>query len=366
MNLDFDFWCPTRIIFRENGVSLIGKIIHEDYHFKKVYLVYGGKSLKRMGAYDKIVLSLKDNDIEYREYSGIEANPDIEDVRKMVAEVKEYQPDLVLACGGGSVLDAAKSVCHGYYYEGDPLDFNKHLVEPLHALPLATIVTLSASGSEMSDSCVISDRKHNFKSGFNSVTNYPLFSLMDPTLTLSVPPYQVGVGLADMFCHSFERFFSFSHQFEPCDDMALAVMKDIVEITGPVLNHPDDIQARRGMMILGTIAHNGFTHYGKGKVFIVHKAEHTLSGIYPQLTHGQGIALLMPMFLKVNKERLREKIVGFGEAVFHCDSNASPDDVIDHLQKWINSLPIAHTFEELDFKVEECDLKKAAKVLKLK
>ena len=136
----------------------------------------------------------------------------------MVEETKEFRPDLILAAGGGSVLDAAKSVAHGYYYDGDPLDFNKHLVEPLHALPVATILTLAASGSEMSDSCVVSDRKHNFKSGFNSPTNYPLFSLMDPSLTLSVPPYQVGVGLADMFCHSFERYYSASHEFEPTDD----------------------------------------------------------------------------------------------------------------------------------------------------
>ena len=366
MNLDFDFHCPTRIFFRANGVSQIGRIIHDEYGFDKVYLIYGGCSLKKMGAYDKVVNSLNENHIEFREYSGIEANPDIKDVRKMVQEVKVYQPDLILACGGGSVLDAAKCVCHGYYYDGDPLDFNKHLVKPLHALPLGTIITLAASGSEMSDSCVISDREHNFKNGFNSFTNYPLFSLMDPALTISVPPYQTGVGLADMFCHSFERYFSLSHDFEPCDDFALSVMKNVVKVTPIVLSKPDDIEARRDMMILGTLAHNGFTHYGKGKIFIVHKAEHYLSGVYPELTHGQGIALLMPLYLQVNKTKLKEKITRLGHEVFGLKKNCSVSSVIQSMQEWINALPIAHTFDELGFAINAEDIRKAEKLLKLK
>ncbi len=366
MNLDFDFHCPTRIFFRVNGVSQIGKIIHEEYGFHKVYLVYGGNSLKKSGAYDRIIASLKENHLEFEEYSGIEANPDIEDVRKMVLEVKKYRPDIILAAGGGSVVDAAKSVCHGYYYDGDPLDFNKHIVKPLHALPLATIITLAASGSEMSDSCVISDRKHNFKSGFNSVTNYPLFSLMDPALTVSVPLYQTGVGLADMFCHSFERFFSASHDFEPSDGLALSVMKDIVRVTPLVLSDPKNIEARRDMMILGTLAHNGFTNYGKGKIFIVHKAEHYLSGVYPKLTHGQGIALLMPLYLQVNKTKLKEKISTFGTYVFSLRKGCSANSVIKSLQQWIDSLPIAHTFEELDFPIDDQDIQKAKKLLRLK
>ena len=366
MNMDFDFICPTKIYFRNEGVSLIGKIIHDDYHFRKVYLIYGGKSLKKYGTYDKIINSLKENEIEYKEYSGIQANPDIDDIRVMVKEAKEFQPDLILACGGGSVLDAGKSVAHGYYHDGDPLDFNKHLIKPLHALPVATILTLAASGSEMSDSCVVSDRKHHFKSGFNSPTNFPLFSLMDPSLTLSVPPYQVGVGLADMFCHSFERYFSPSHEIEPCDDFALAVMKNIVKVSAKVLNNPDDIEARRAMMICGTLAHNGMTNYGKSKIFIVHKAEHILSGIYPNLTHGQGIALLMPKYLEINKILYKEKILTLGREVFRMRSVPSCQKVIDTLQAWIDSLPIAHHFSELDFTIKDEDLKKAYAALKVK
>lgn len=366
MDMTFQFVCPTKIYFQNESVASIGKIIQDDYHFKKVYLIYGGQSLKKMGAYDKIIASLKEHQIEFKEYSGISVNPDIEDVRAMVKEVKAFQPDLILAAGGGSVLDSAKSVAHGYYYDGDPLDFNKHIVTPLHALPVATILTLVASGSEMSDSCVISDRKHNFKSGFNSPTNYPLFSLLDPSLTLSVPPYQIGVGLADMFCHSFERYFSLSHEFEPCDDLALAVLRNIVQVTKTVIEKPNDIEGKRAMMICGTLAHNGFTNYGKGKAFIVHKAEHILSGYYPQLTHGQGIALLMVPYLKINRRKYKEKIQRLGYFVFDLKRNASVNRVIESLQEWIDLLPIAHYFEELDFTIDEKVMNKALTVLKVK
>lgn len=363
--MDFNFCCPTKIYFKNEGVSSIGEIISQDYNFKKVYLVYGGNSLKKIGAYSKIINSLKDNHIEFKEYGGISFNPDIEDVKKMVDEVKAFHPDLILACGGGSVLDASKSVAHGYYYEGNPLDFNKHLVKPLHALPVATILTLSASGSEMSDSCVISDRKHNFKSGFNSQTNYPLFSLMDPSLTLSVPPYQVGVGLADMFSHSFERYFSPSSEIEPSDYLALGIMKAIVKTSYEVIAKPDDVEARRNMMICGTLAHNGITSYGKNKRFIVHKAEHILSGFYPELVHGQGIALLMPLYLEMNKCKYKDKILEMGKSVFSMKSTPSLQAVIDVFKDWLNTLPIYHSFDELPFKIDEKAYSKAIKILKV-
>lgn len=364
MKDDFDFVCPTKIYFRENGVGEIGKIIHDDYRFKKVFFIYGGSSLKKRGAYDKIVDSLKANGIEYREYGGIQKNPDIEAVNNILSLCRPFQPELILAAGGGSVLDTAKSVCHGYFYDGDPLDFNKHLVTPLHALPLATIITLSASGSERSDSCVISDRMHHFKGGFNSVTNYPLFSLEDPSLTFSVPPYQLGCGLSDRFSHSFERYCSPSHELEPCDSLALSIRKSVVSITNRVLAKADDREAKRARRICGSLSHDGFTNFGKKKLFIVHKAEHRLSGKYPDLVHGQGIALLMPSYLEENEAKLEEKIILLGKEVFGVTGSAK--DAIASLKAWLDSLPIAHSFSELPFEIKKEDIEKAKGLLLLK
>lgn len=365
-NDTFDFQAATRMYYRPNGLSEIGKIIKDDYNFNKVYLIYGGHSFKNNGGYDTVIISLKENGIDYKEYSGIQANPDIEDVRKIVADAKVYQPDLILACGGGSVLDAAKSVAHGYYYDGDPLDFNKHIVMPLHALPLATVITLCASGSEMSDSCVISDRAHHFKSGFNTFTNYPLFSLLDPTLTYSVPKYQTAIGLADMFSHSMERYYSPSHDFEPADGFALSIMRDIVNVSKPVLENPESYEARRGMMLCGTLAHNGITGYGKKKYFIVHGAEHRLSGNYPDLLHGQGIALLLPEYLSINKNLYKDKIIRMGVEVFGLKASCTAKAAIDALKDWLDTLPLYHSFEELPFEVSKEDIEKAKKMLKVK
>lgn len=362
-NYNFDFCCPTKIYFRDGGVSEIGNIIKEDYHFNRVYLVYGGHSLKNNGTYDKIVESLNTNHISFAEYSGIQANPDVSDVIEMVKQAREFKPDIILAVGGGSVLDASKSLAHSYYYDGNPLDFNKHLVTPLHALPIATIITLSASGSEMSDSCVISDRKHHFKGGFNIVSNYPLFSLMDPTLTLSVPPYQVGIGLADMFSHSMERYFSPSHDLEPCDELALGIMKSIVDASKVVIKEPNNIEGRRAMMIAGALAHDGFTSFGKNRLFIVHKAEHRLSGFYPELAHGQGIALLLAEYLEINKALFNDKLICFGQVAFSLDRSCKAEDSISALRQWIDSLPIYHSFEELPFEIKNEDIEKARKTL---
>ncbi len=364
-NADFDFCCPTKIYFRNEGVSEIGKIIREDYSFRKVFFVYGEHSCKKSGLYDKVTDSLKENGIEYREYSGIRANPDVEDVKAMVSLAREFRPDLILACGGGSVLDASKSLAHAYFYDGNPLDFNKHVIEPLHALPIATIITLSASGSEMSDSCVISDRKHGFKAGFNCPSNYPLFSLMDPSLTLSVPPYQVGIGLADMFSHSLERYFSPSKELEPSDELALAIMRSIVSTSYSVLKNPSDIQARRAMMIDGALAHDGFTSFGKSKRFIVHKAEHRLSGHYPELAHGQGIALLLVPYLSINKRFFHDKLIRFGKTVFSLEGNIDENDSIHALDVWIHTLPIVQSFDSLPFAIAKEDIDKALDTLKL-
>ncbi|MCH3966381.1 MAG: iron-containing alcohol dehydrogenase [Bacilli bacterium] len=361
----FDFHNPTRIIFRPNGVSAIGRILKEDYHFHKILWIYGGESLKKNGTYDIIASSLKNAGIEYLEFGGVEANPDISFVTKILYQAKPYEPELVLASGGGSVMDTAKLVAAGIFYTGNPLDFNKRIVTPIHALPVATIPTIAASGSESSNSCVISDRAKNFKGGFNAETNYPLFSLLDPVLEFTLPPYQTGVGLADMFSHAFERYFSPSHCYEPADGMAIAVMKNIVLASKWVFGSPDNYETRRAIMLCSALAHNGFVSYGKKFSFRVHRAEHYLSGKYPGLVHGQGIALLLPKFLEVNKTVLADKIHEFGHEVFSIQPSDSLKATIDALKDWLAMLPIKHNFQELGFFVSDKDLTKAYSLLRI-
>lgn len=361
----FLFQCPTRIYYRHKGLSSIGEILKKDYSFRRVYVVLGSSSFQRNGHLEVLEKSLKDQGIEYRIYSGIQSNPDIADVRKMVVECRLFVPDALLACGGGSVLDAAKLLRHAYYYDGNPMDFLRQSVRPLHSLPLGTVLTLAASGSEMSDSAVISDRQHHFKGGFNVIANYPTFSLLDPSLFKSVPTYHVACGLADMFSHSFERYFSPSHPLVPCDEIALAVMKSIVKASHEMLDKDGDREEGiRAMILLGSLSHNGLTSYGKKKVFRVHQVEHKLSGKYPELIHGQGIALLMPSYLKENRELFHDKILRLSRTVFERET----EDVslaIKYLEDWLSFLPLAHHIEELSFFLPKEDWEKAENSLRI-
>ncbi len=358
---NYQFCCPTKLFIGQNNTTEIGKIISQEYGFHKIFLVYGSDRIKKNGIYQIITQSLEENQISYDEYCGVEANPDIKVVRKIVERLRAFNPELILAIGGGSVIDTCKSAAHGYYYNGDPLDFNKHKVRPLNTLKVGVILTIAASGSEMSDSCVISDREKNFKGGFNDESNYPLFAILDPTMTYSLPKKQLAFGLIDMFSHSFERFFSPSEEYEVADYLALATMRAIIDISKSVLTKENDYSSRKAMMLLGAISHNGITNVGKTKRFIVHQAEHYLSGIYPDLIHGQGIALLLPSFIKTNSKFLEEKILLFNQIVFsQKDASEKP------LLEYISSLPIVHSFSDLDFEIKAEDITHAEKMLHIR
>lgn len=340
---EWSFICPTKLYFKEDGLKEIGKIVKEEGH-SRIVVLYGRASFVKSGALDKVINSLKSSKIEYISFGGIEANPDIEFVRSIIKEVREYKPDLVLACGGGSVIDTAKSLAHAYYYEGDALDFNKHIVCPTKALPIGTVLTLSAAGSEMSSSCVMSERSSNFKLGFNSVTNYPQFSLLVPSLTYAVSPYQTACGLVDIISHSFERYFCSSHEFELADYLALSVIKSIVELSDTVLKQPNNYEARRNMMLCGLFSHNGWTGVGKITKMPVHAVEHILSGQHPEIAHGQGLRVLLVEFLKINSKELEEKILKFGSFIFNTESST---ETINKLEDYFNSLPLEKTLTSL-------------------
>ncbi len=349
---DYFYKCPTAIYLTSNGISKAGEIILKE-GFKKVFVLYGGHSLEKSGNLAKLEESLKENHIEYQLQGGILPNPDISFIYKYLPVIKKYQPELILAVGGGSVIDTAKNICVSYFYDGDPLDFNKKIVTPKKSLPLGTILTLAAAGSEMSDSCVISDYKTNFKSGFKSVFNRPTFSILSPELTLTVSMYQTCCGLVDIISHSFERYFSPSTPHDVCDYFALGVIRNMVEVTPLLIKNPNDVILRRAMMLNSTVAHNGWTSFGKEELYFpCHMAEHEMSGTHPELTHGLGLRFLLCEFLKINKERLSDKIVKFGRFVFDINSN-DPEDTIKAFDNFLDSLPLVHRMTEVGFTKEE-------------
>lgn len=357
---DLYYKCPTGIYFVSDAMAKAGEIIKNEGH-KRAVLIYGGRSLKETGNYSTLLKSLKDNQIEFIEKGGVKPNPEIEFVREILPEVKAFNPDMILAVGGGSVIDTAKSLASSYFYSGDPLDFNKRLAKPTKALPLGVILTISAAGSEMSDSCVMSEYATGFKGGFNDIHNRPTFSIEDPSLTASVSLFQTSCGLVDIISHSFERYFSPSSDYEMCDLFALSVIRDIVEITPVLLNNPSDFAARRSMMIASTVSHNGWTSFGKKMRFPCHAVEHEMSGKNPSLAHGLGLRFLLPEFLKVNKAQLHNKIYKFGEFVFQEEGD-SADGAISCFRQYLDSLPLPHDMTEVGFSEDE----KATYIAKLK
>ena len=210
--LDFDIVIPTKIFFGKGKEEQIGEIV-KDFGYKKVLICIGQNSVIKSGLLDKVIDKLNENKIAYKVFSGIRPNPTIEECKCCIDLAREFKPDLLLPIGGGSVIDVAKNVAVGYYYDGDSFDFNLHKVKPTKALPIGVILTIAASGSEMSNSCVIQNDKTNIKQGFNADVVRPVFAIENPELTYSLSAKQTAYGIVDMIMHTFERYMVQVHHF---------------------------------------------------------------------------------------------------------------------------------------------------------
>ena len=344
------FKCDTAMYLVDDALKEAGEIIVKE-GFKRVFII-SGSLLKRDNNKEKLEESLNSQGITYDFASGVKPNPDIEFIEELLPRIREFKPDLILAIGGGSIIDTCKNIIHTYNYDGDPLDFNKGKDTGDDILPLGVILTLSASGSEMSNSCVISSRKEGVKLGRGTQSNYPTFSIYDPKLTYSVSPYQTACGLVDIISHSFERYFNPSSEYELCDLLALAVIRDIVDISPVVLKDPTNYDARKSMMLASSMSHNKVTSYMKDYVMRCHKVEHQMSAQIDTLTHGLGLRFLLNEYLKQNEELFKEKILKFGHFVFDLNTK-DPKVVEDKFEEYLSSLGLANDMEEVGFTKEE-------------
>ena len=310
---DFTFISPTKIYFGKNSLDKLSDALKG---YKKVLLVYGQSSIKKIGLYDKVISQLSSAKIGYYEISGIRPNPEISKTKEGLEIVRREGIDLILAIGGGSVIDTAKSIAASYYYDGDPFDLNLHKVQPTQALPLGVILTISASGSELSDSCVMMDDKTLVKKGFNSDLVRPIFAIMNPEYTYSVSKYQTGCGIVDIISHSLERYFSPSGNLEVCDSLALSIIKDTIEAGKVAIKDPNNYDARAALMLLGAYSHNGLTSLGKEKQMPIHQMEHALSAYDIRIAHGAGLSILIPLWMEASYKKDLDKFVRFSEEIF--------------------------------------------------
>ena len=289
---NFIYDTPTKVYFGRGEELKVGKIIKE-YNPKKVLLHYGGKSAQASGLLDRVRKCLSMEEIQYVELGGVVANPELSLVRKGIALCQQEGVDFVLAVGGGSVLDSAKDIANGVANpDVDVWDFSLGKVQPKKTLHKGTILTLAAAGSEMSNSCVITNADTKEKRGYGSPCNRMDFAIENPELTFTVNAYQTACGTVDIGLHTIERYFCPGHDTYLTDAVAEAVIKSIFKAGKDCLANPCDYEARANMMWASSLAHNGLTECGRPSQLVVHQFEHEVSGLYPQVAHGAGLAAI--------------------------------------------------------------------------
>lgn len=312
---NFNFKNTTKIIFGKNSWENLEENIK---NFKKILIHYenDGQLIKKLGIYDKVIETLKKNRINFIELGKVIPNPDISLVYEGIDICKENKVDFILAIGGGSVIDSAKAISLGAVYDGDVWDFFKGVGTPKNSLGIGTILTIPGSGSEMSESTIINDNKRNLKCVCDSEYNFPIFSILNPEVCYTIPHHLMACGVADIISHMMERYFSQSKDVALTDMLLESAMRAIIEFGPKVLENPKDYNNCSQIMWGATIAHNGMISSGKIADWSSHRIEHEISALY-NLTHGAGMAIIFPAWMKYVKNENINIFAQFAKNVFY-------------------------------------------------
>jgi alcohol dehydrogenase YqhD (iron-dependent ADH family) len=312
---NFVFHNPTRIVFGEGTVPGVGREAARFGH--KALLVTGRGSIRKNGLYDRIVASLREAGLEVVDFAGVKSNPLLSHVREGVALAKREGIEVIVAAGGGSVLDEAKAIAAGALADEDVWDFFIDKAKVQAALPLVTVLTLAATGSEMNSGGVVTNEETQQKFNIGSPHLFPRVSILDPTVTITVPADYTAYSAIDAICHLVEGYFTASDPLTPLQDRLVeGLVKTIIESTDRILADPADYQGRATMMWAATLALNGLAPAGIGPCgFPNHMIEHSLSALY-DIPHGAGLGIILPGWLRYAAARKPEKIARFGREVF--------------------------------------------------
>lgn len=321
----FMYHVPTKVYFGENQLCHLGEELAK--LGKRVLIAYGGGSIKKIGLYDGVIKEIEKAGLIHFELSGIEPNPKIDSVRKGAEICKKENIDVILAVGGGSTLDAAKYMAAGACVDHDPWDFLSKWAPIEKALPVVTILTLSATGSEMDCGGVISNPETNDKIGRLAPPLLPKVSFLDPTVTYTVSPYQTACGSSDIMSHIIEVYFNMNKDLYMLDCFMEGLMKTVIKYTPVAMKEPENYEARANLMWTSSWAINGFANGGKQQEWTCHPIEHELSAYY-DITHGLGLAIVTPRWMKYClDETTVSKYVQFGTNVFGIDSTLEPMEI---------------------------------------
>jgi alcohol dehydrogenase YqhD (iron-dependent ADH family) len=347
---DFSFWNPTRVVFGKGTVTQIGA--HTKEFGGKILLVAGQSSARKTGVYDQVLASLREAQLEIVEFSGVKSNPLLSHLRHGIALAKREAVEVVVAVGGGSVIDEGKAIAAGAGTDGDVWDFFVNRATIKGALPLLAVLTLAATGSEMNSGAVITNEATQQKFNIGSPYLFPKVSIMDPTVTFTVPRTYTAYSAVDAIAHVIEGYFTGADPWTPIQDgFVEALVLTIMESTERILTNPEDYEARATMMWAASLALNGLTTAGIGGYgFPNHMIGHSLSALY-DVPHGAALSIVIPGWMQYAARSKPSKFARFAEKVFGI-SEASPESAAERgsqaLKAWFTKIASPTTLAAVD------------------
>lgn len=351
---NFDFYSPTYFHFGPKSEDDVSSLVHM-FGGGKVLIVYGGQTVVNNGLLTKVKLSFETNYIHFFELGGVVANPESDLVYKGINIARENKVDMILAIGGGSVIDTAKAIAIGVPYEKDFWNFFAKTDIIKQALPIGVILTIAASGSEGSNSAVITNSTTREKRGINSNIIRPAFAILNPNLTMTLPSYQTACGVADIMTHVLERYFSNTSGVMLTDNLCVAILKTMFHYAPIVMMDPSNYEARSNIMWAGTIAHNNSCGVGRTQDWASHKIEHELSSRY-NVAHGAGLAVVVPRWMRYVSKKNPTKFYQFAEEVMEITGDNNDQKItaaIDKLENFWMSLGLPFNYEQVGLKKED-------------
>ena len=355
-----EYYTPTRVLFGKEAETKLGETLKKD-GYKKALLHYGGKSATKSGLLERVEEDLKKNGIDYVKVGGVVPNPRVTKVREAIEKAKEHSSEIIIALGGGSVVDSAKAIAYGLFnQDGDIWEYYLGERKVKGAFPLAVILTLSATGSEMSASSVISnDDGPGYKRGLNSEWGRPKYAFLNPELTYSVSRYQTASGSADIMMHTLERFFHSGDGLVLTDDLSVALLKTVISYTPVALSEPHDYEARANLMWAGSLSHNGLMNMGADSRgdWACHQMEHELSAKF-DVAHGAGLTAIWSSWARYVFPSIIDRLSLLGEKLFSLkgEKEKVAEETINEMEKFFLSINMPIRISGLGIDLTEDDI----------
>lgn len=359
---NFTFQNGTEIVFGKGVEEKTGEKVKE--FSESALFLYGQGSIKEYGIYDSVMDSLEESGIETVELGGVQPNPRLGLVKEGIDLCESNDLDFILAVGGGSVIDTAKAIAIGVPYEGDVWDFYESDKTVEKALPVGTVLTIPAAGSESSDGSVITKEEGGYKRAVGSEKIRPKFAIMNPEFTYTLPDFQTAAGAADIMSHVMERYFTNEPDVDFTDRLSEGTLKTIIENTPKAIEHPESYGPRSQIMWASTVAHNDLLGTGREEDWASHKIEHELSGMF-DVTHGAGLAITFPAWMKYNYQKNVERFAQFATRVWNVDPDFfSLEETalqgIHELEKFYESIGLPTRLEDLEEDISEREMEEMA------